>query len=75
VESGPSLGARKNSPIPGFATITTCPRSGTTAGSGTRSRAPIPVQFAMSGASSERSDVTGAPMSRMPPAALKRSTR
>ena len=40
----------KNSVRPGFSAITTWPRTGLTDGSGTKSRAPAPVQFTITGA-------------------------
>jgi hypothetical protein len=60
--------------MPGFSTTTTCPRTGYTDGSGTRSRAPIPVQFTMTGASIAASDVTGE-TSIVPPRAPYRVRR
>ncbi len=73
----------KNSSMPGLRTTTTWPRTGTTSGSGTRSRAPTPVQFTTTGASSDDagdsrdrggSDVT-AETSTVPPAASYRASR
>ena len=60
--------------MPGFFTTTTCPRTGTTAGSGTSDRAPTPVQFTTTAASGDDSDVTGS-IAIEPPSDSKRRTR
>ena len=64
----------KNSSMPGLRTTTTWPRTGTTEGSGTRSRAPTPVQFTTTGAASDASDATGS-IAMDPPAASYRARR
>jgi len=55
--------------MPGLAAMTTCPRTGTTAGSGTRSRAAAPEQLTTTGAWPARpdSEATGE-TSSVPPA-------
>ena len=55
--------------MPGLAAMTTCPRTGTTAGSGTRSWAAAPEQLTMTGAAPARpaSEATGE-TSSVPPA-------
>ena len=60
--------------MPGFSTTTTCPRTGTTDSSGTSARAPIPVQFTTTGASTEASDGTVA-YSTVPPRPAYRLSR
>ncbi|CAM5714940.1 hypothetical protein SVIOM342S_04417 [Streptomyces violaceorubidus] len=58
--------------MPGFSTTTSCPRTGRTAGSGTSSRAPRPVQLTTTGASASARSLT-ARSSTVPPAATSRS--
>jgi len=60
--------------MPGFRTTTTCPRTGTTAGSGTSDRAPTPVQFTTTGAPGPDSEATGS-ISIEPPSDSNRRTR
>ena len=62
--------------MPGLAAITTCPRTGTTAGSGTRSWAAAPEQLTITGAApaSPASEVTG-DTSSVPPARSNRARR
>ncbi len=60
--------------MPGFSATTTCPRTGTTAGSGTSVRAPTPVQFTTTGAATEASDVT-VPADTDPPSPSYRRSR
>ena len=55
--------------MPGFSTTTTCPRTGTTDSSGTRSRAPLPVQFTTTGAATAASDATVSTVTEPPSAA------
>ena len=68
----------KKSVRPGFSAITTWPRYGTTAGSGTRSCAPIPAQFTITGAAvpaaASASDAT-VPIRSSPPAWRNRASR
>ena len=59
--------------MPGFSTMTTCPRTGTSASSGTSERAPIPVQLTTTGAASEPSDVTACTVTVPPRLAYRRS--
>ena len=49
----------KNSSMPGLRTTTTCPRTGTTDESPASFRAPTPVQFTTTGASTADSELTG----------------
>ena len=74
--SSPS--ATKNSVTPGFSAITTWPRTGLTDRSGTKSRAPAPVQLTITGAVACRttwaSESSGAAVS-WPPARRSRPAR
>src|ERR1700722_15702372 len=59
--------------MPGFSTTTTCPRTGTSASSGTSERAPIPVQLTTTGAATESSDVTVCAVTVPPRPSYRRS--
>src|ERR1700743_1864377 len=60
--------------MPGFSTTTTCPRTGISDSSGTRARAPVPVQFTTRGAATSASDVT-VPAAPAPPRPSYRRSR
>ncbi len=53
IQGGSGSRSMTNSSMPGLAAITTWPRTGTTAGSGTRSCAPVPEQLTTTGANPE----------------------
>jgi len=76
IHGGSGSRLTRNSSMPGLAAITTWPRTGTTAGSGTRSWAAAPEQLTITGAApaSPASEVTGDTPS-VPPARSNRVRR